>query len=1003
MLCASVSHECVAADLPDWLEVTNGNGDLSYSAGGSLGFHHLGIAEKIEASINSHNTVVNTGCYLRFTTYSNAYSNFITELNIKDHSLVVTSNGDYAINSSGVANGSTNSTTLKGEDGSKLILKNQTTATGIYVQANSSLALEGIEEIDIYDARDGIKLFNKEPNYGTKVTLSIDNARSLLISNSDMDDRTAIRRGIISSGDNKLDIKTSDSITIDTIGLQTNNEKDWSGLITGNGDIDLQSKTITLKGFSALSDKGYMANYGIAAMADMPCDICTTERAKFDSDITLKASTITLETNWGGMFAESNGQYYAKINLKSDDNISILAAGNHSSTEPDEIGLGVYSAVKAISGGKEASIAIEGKNVSIDYNSQGDLENNEENHDLLFASGQSAKIEVNGEWLMLNQHENGKESATSANIRNVAFADKSSTIQINQDKGVARVVGDLTARDSGEISLTLREGSLFQGGVMDNGYAYYDFTANSIDYFANKGTISITGEAGGRWEVSPYQNGGDLFSKSSIAELYSTLSNLIIEESATKTDSFTVDLTKYEKGTQRLMVNSLSGLGFADFNLRFNTTVGTSNDTTVATHQTDQVVIHEVDGTPVHGIRIVYDGPHDGSFADELKEAWLVTDDSKNAKFELTNDGGKVDIGLYKYELTHDERDSLLGDGTQANYWYLKKSNSGGGGDLTPGGDTGISLAGSHRFLHWNTIEDLRKRLGEVRYGAQDGGWVRLTAQNDRADGVAGAGGIEQDYYGINVGFDRLASVSEDRMWLLGGSLVYGNAEQETRKSGNGSGETDRYGFNLYATWAKANGLYADFVLSADWFEQEVTTHANDVAQKGDYDTWGVGLSVEVGKMFTTEDHDYSWGPWYRHWWFEPQLQLAYYYLNGADYRLSDRGIRVEIDDDDSLIGRAGVVFGTKWNMGEDYEEIDRRYAQLMFKIGAKHDFLGDYRISMNGQRFTKDIGSTTFYYGLGFDWQFNDRTRLYLQAEREEGGGYTKEYEVSAGMKVEF
>lgn len=69
---------------------------------------------------------------------------------------------------------------------------------------------------------------------------------------------------------------------------------------------------------------------------------------------------------------------------------------------------------------------------------------------------------------------------------------------------------------------------------------------------------------------------------------------------------------------------------------------------------------------------------------------------------------------------------------------------------------------------------------------------------------------------------------------------------------------------------------------------------------------------------------DLSWGPWYRHTWIEPQLQLSYYWLSGKKYKLSNKGLKVNIKDDDSLIGRAGLVIGTKWNYGEITAQLIR-------------------------------------------------------------------------------
>ena len=70
--------------------------------------------------------------------------------------------------------------------------------------------------------------------------------------------------------------------------------------------------------------------------------------------------------------------------------------------------------------------------------------------------------------------------------------------------------------------------------------------------------------------------------------------------------------------------------------------------------------------------------------------------------------------------------------------------------------------------------ETLRDRLGEVRYGLQAGGWVRVDAQQDRF-----RRGFKQESYGILMGYDRLTERRNNSVWLLGGAFRYAKADQE--------------------------------------------------------------------------------------------------------------------------------------------------------------------------------------------------------------------------------
>ena len=345
-------------------------------------------------------------------------------------------------------------------------------------------------------------------------------------------------------------------------------------------------------------------------------------------------------------------------------------------------------------------------------------------------------------------------------------------------------------------------------------------------------------------------------------------------------------------------------------------------------------------------------------------------------------------------ESTESDPDALDIATGMTDYWV-----SGYTKEINDPGKTTTAIAG----ISFNPIylSTLRKRLGEVRYGAQDGLWAKAMMMKDSVGGIASKG-YDQDLYGVSFGYDHLVRNTEEGLWLLGANIRQAHAEQDLM-DGLGSGKTDAIGLNAYATWANYQGAYADFVLSADHYRQKLSTVGESGKITGKYNTLGWGASIEVGHMFHTTRNDLSWGPWYNSWWLEPQLQLAFYRVEGEKYTLSSGG-RIRQKDADSLIGRAGIVVGKKFNYGEDREEIDRRYSQVYLKAGVKHDFLGDRTVWFGSDRFDGEVaGKTTFYYGLGGDWQFNERMRLYGQIERETGDDYEKDYEVSVGLKYEF
>ena len=257
-------------------------------------------------------------------------------------------------------------------------------------------------------------------------------------------------------------------------------------------------------------------------------------------------------------------------------------------------------------------------------------------------------------------------------------------------------------------------------------------------------------------------------------------------------------------------------------------------------------------------------------------------------------------------------------------------------------------------------LEDLRTRIGEVRYGAQDGLWAKAFAKQNRLGGSS-LRGFKQEIYGVNVGLDHLVKADEESAWLFGGAFRYSDADQKGLGVGYTTGTLQEYSGKLYATWMHDKGSYADFVLQAGRYEQELDGFDNTGMDKSkaDYGTWGFGASVEVGHMFSFGENVDD-RQWFNHWFLEPQLQLSYFQI--------------------ALIG------------------------------GVKHEFIGgDQDITYTGvdgdslKVSARDIDGTRFYYGVNADWQLARDWRLYAKFEREKGNDFSEDYDVSVGFKYAF
>ena len=579
--------------------------------------------------------------------------------------------------------------------------------------------------------------------------------------------------------------------------------------------------------------------------------------------------------------------------------------------------------------------------------------------------------------------------------------------------------GNINAVYGGEIRLSMDNSNSYLTGWADN---------HAKD-FSKDGFIDLSLTNGAVWNViSKLTSSGDVSSEQSVIDNLDLSGGTLNMSYATQNQ-----LSDWEdEGHRQLLVISgtkqgegLTGTGgtiYMDINLADE---GSKEE---GLHL-DQII---VDGTTAgtHSLNVNFTNGLASISGDKYhSENWLIEQNSGSMTLTGPNGTnsftgqGMVSMWSVKFvpegqeDKLDTDRESL--DNTSSGkpdngkgHWYLVRNDqSVDNPDLPPEIDQNITIGTStgQALAYMADLEDLRKRIGEVRYGAQDGLWAKAFAKQDSVNGHHSRG-FEQEAYGINIGFDKLVGTDETSSWLIGAAFRYGTADQEgLGVAGSATGELDEYSVKAYATWMHESGSYADFVLQAGRYDQELKglDNTGTGSTHADYDTWGYGASIEVGHMFTIANAEDD-RPWFNHWFIEPQFELSYFRAQGANYRTST-GMKVEQDDADFLTGRAGLVIGKKFNYGT-VNDLDKRYFQAALIGGVKHEFLGgDQTIHYTGvdnvnlSAKADDIAGTRVYYGVNMDWQLAQNLRLFGEVSREEGDGYTKDYDVSIGLKYSF
>lgn len=306
-------------------------------------------------------------------------------------------------------------------------------------------------------------------------------------------------------------------------------------------------------------------------------------------------------------------------------------------------------------------------------------------------------------------------------------------------------------------------------------------------------------------------------------------------------------------------------------------------------------------------------------------------------------------------------------------------------GALTIGADGSVSMGKNHVMesaleiasitsLSLDRIlnNDIRKRMGDLRSVTGDTGvWMRWDGGRLKGDS-----GLTNDFNTVQVGVDTLTAWDNVRVGLAG-SFTYGDGDHK-----RGSSEMEGVAVAGYGVWMADNGMFADVIARLGSFDTDV----NLAGYKGSIDSVVASLSGEFGWRFDIYDQFYV----------EPQLELAYTYVDGDKFSLGSA--RYDVDGTDSLIGRAGVSAG--WKLPGEMGDV---YA----RASVVQQFLGDAKISgWNGGAmnvYEIDGEDTWFEYGIGTNLRLTESASVWADLERTEGAQIDEEWRGTVGLRYSF
>lgn len=822
-------------------------------------------------------------------------------------------------------------------EGAKITIGDSLTARTEGTNSHGVYAASSKGVIDIGDDADVLTQGNgAHASYVSSTNASIEfGDRAILATEG-----TSAHAAYISASNGKYELGHSASLTTDNTGSHAIYATGATSVVTTKDDAELLTKgdgsnaihvtartgTVTLGDRATLETRGDNA-YGVYIY-----------NYRNSSGTSYGDSTVTLGN---GSEIKTAGDNAHGVYMYGHNGIVNLGTSTKVSTTGD--------AAHALYGHGSGTSSVYGENGKINAASGINLKTTGTGSHAAFVDWATSGIDFNGDATI---------SATGTN--SFAVYANAGTIQ-STTAGVFTVTGNMQSDATGTIDLKMANGSRFKGGT-------------AVSAAGGILNLNIDG-ASSLWEVTQD----------------SDLTSLVLTNGAQiKLGDHSVRLDGTGIHGVTLTVQDLSGSG--QFNLRTRIDgpgCGTYNLTDLL----------RVTGTSSGSHTVsVNDSNTGGATVDGSERLKIIETADGVATFALTSG---VDIGAFVYGLDR-------GDTTQLediNHWYLSGTpggttppGPGPGPGTNPGpGSSNPPLTNaanaSANILHINYLlnyvenQTLLQRLGELRRAdASAQAWVR--AYGGKLDSFDGQGlsGFDMDYSGVQFGADRYFSYNDAQIYV-GAMAGMTDASPSYQK---GDGDNTSYHIGLYGTYKTASGFYVDAIAKYMQVDNSYnTTTSGGYLVKGDGDTRGYAIGVEIGKRFYFTSGTESG------FYVEPQLQLTYSHQNSATIK-SSNGLKTKLDSYDSTIGRAGVIFG--YSVADGDTPVD-----VYFKTEALSEFNGKTSYTFNDTvRGEYDFKGTWWNNAIGVNTQFKKNHNVYADMNYATGGKFDQ-MQLNVGYRYTF
>ncbi len=300
---------------------------------------------------------------------------------------------------------------------------------------------------------------------------------------------------------------------------------------------------------------------------------------------------------------------------------------------------------------------------------------------------------------------------------------------------------------------------------------------------------------------------------------------------------------------------------------------------------------------------------------------------------------------------------------------------------LTTPASAAVSLASSSHGVWQAEMNALSKRMGELRLTPVAGGvWGRAFGRRQDVDNRVSRE-FRQTISGFELGADTALPVADGR-WHVGAVAGYTNGRIKFDRGGTGDDDSVHVG--AYATYIEDGGFYMDGIVRVSRIRHAFKVDdAKGRRVRGQYRGSGVGASLELGKRFT----------WPGAWYVEPQLEVAAFHAQGADYTASN-GLRIKDDGTNSMLGRLGLHVGRQFDLG------DGRVVQPYMKLSWVQEFDGKGTVRTNDIRHKVRLDGGRTELAVGVASQLGKHGSLFGSYEYAKGSRQTMPWTFHVGYR---